>query len=72
VNVSAGVGHACAVDNVGDAVCWGDNSFGQCAAPAGVSFDAIAAGDSHTCGLTTGGSLLCWGDPTSLVVLGVP
>lgn len=42
-------------------VCWGSNSRGQAAAPAGVSFRQIVAGGEHTCGLRLDSTARCWG-----------
>jgi hypothetical protein len=44
---------------------WGWNIYGQCNAPPGESFTAIAGGDWHSLGLRTDGSLLVWGRNTS-------
>ncbi len=74
---SVGVGdvHSCAVTTGGDALCWGDNLFGQLGngtststlVPTPVSglsgnVDAIVAGGLHSCALTRENTILCWGD----------
>jgi hypothetical protein len=65
IQVTGGLFHTCAILSVDDSgagpvQCWGDNSFGQSAAPGG-SFKQITAGDYHTCGLKPDGSVQCWG-----------
>jgi alpha-tubulin suppressor-like RCC1 family protein len=64
---------ACGVA-AGTLMCWGDNSFGECAAATvGGSFDmpmpsptapgtwtAVAAGELHACGISSG-QVSCWG-----------
>ena len=74
--VSAFRGHACALTDVGFAVCWGNNTTGQLGRggstspgdflPAQVSgsrrFAAIAAGDGHTCAVALQDATgWCWG-----------
>ena len=44
----------------GRAVCWGDNYWGQSAAPPG-GFTSLSAGLDHTCGLRPTGEAECWG-----------
>jgi ABC-type amino acid transport substrate-binding protein len=60
VAITAGWGHACALDRAGAATCWGTNRQGQCDAPR-LPFRSLAAGVHHTCGLTVDGQVLCWG-----------
>jgi len=43
-------------------VAWGNNQYGQCAAPAGLDYAAIAAGGNFTVALKQDGSLVAWGD----------
>src|SRR5262245_47820137 len=65
VSVTAGRIHACAVDTIGRAWCWGDDSRGQAASPLqtcsgctvapkpidnNLRFIALSAGSYHTCG----------------------
>jgi alpha-tubulin suppressor-like RCC1 family protein len=73
VSVSAGSSHTCAIDENGNAWCWGGNRFGQLgdgSTDASVSprqvaggnrWRQIAAGNSHTCGVTGDGTVWCWG-----------
>ena len=72
-SVSAGGSHACAVLDSGQAVCWGNNRYGQIgngnrkrqrtpAVVKGLSdVVEISAGDSHTCAVLSSGKALCWG-----------
>jgi ABC-type amino acid transport substrate-binding protein len=60
VAVTAGWGHACALDRAGAATCWGIDHHGQCDAPR-LAFRSLAAGAHHTCGLTVEGRVVCWG-----------
>jgi len=61
--VSAGVSHACAVDDLGQVKCWGTDREGQVSgAPQGAGFSEVAAGGDQTCALTTNGAVECWGD----------
>lgn len=75
--VSVGVQHACALEPLGFADCWGRNDLGQVgtnvlswqidvASPAGagfgMTFRAIAAGLKHTCAIGTDNHIYCWGD----------
>jgi alpha-tubulin suppressor-like RCC1 family protein len=74
VVLSAGRGHACALDPDGGAFCWGNNDQGQLgigvvgdrlspvAVSGGFVFAAIASGDLHTCGITLEGQAYCWGN----------
>ena len=74
-SVSAGEHHACALNLVGTAYCWGRDSHGQLGdtlvnnsttpipvADTTLQFMAISAGGRHTCGLTVTGAAYCWGD----------
>ncbi len=58
--LSAGFLHTCALRENGDAVCWGDNRYGQSNPPGG-RFAAISADGNHTCALRENGDAACWG-----------
>jgi hypothetical protein len=68
--VDAGGHHTCAIRAVGTVACWGDNSSGQAAPPAG-AFTQVSAGYYHTCALTVDGVVACWGS-NSVGQLDVP
>jgi cysteine-rich repeat protein len=73
ISASAGSFHSCAVEQNGEAYCWGSNAYGQLAnddlayastpvaVPLGLSASAVASGHLHTCALMVGGSVSCWG-----------
>ena len=72
VAVTAGVTHACGLDDTGRAFCWGANQDGQLGdgsrsshdgrpVDGDLRFSRLAAGLSHTCGLDGGGAAHCWG-----------
>jgi len=76
--VTAGAHHACALNLVGTAYCWGSDSLGQLGDAGAINsttpipiadttkqFRAISAGARHTCGVVVNGSAYCWGDGTS-------
>lgn len=72
-DLDAGSLHACALDTLGQAHCWGDNAFGQAAATSARTiarptlvrapqpFTQISTGSDHSCGLTQAGIAICWG-----------
>ena len=74
-SVSCGLYHTCALRSDGQAVCFGENGYGQCGdglrndpvrtptvVAGGVAFKHIAAGQYHTCGLrASDGRAMCFG-----------
>ena len=60
--VSGGRGHICALRPTSEAVCWGDNNFGQASPFENERFKAISSGDYHTCALRFDGSPVCWSE----------
>ena len=59
--VSAGGEHTCALQDNGDAVCWGSNDVNQALDVHGERFVTISAGGEHTCVLRADGTGACWG-----------
>jgi alpha-tubulin suppressor-like RCC1 family protein len=77
--IATGGDHACALNVVGEAYCWGANSLGQLGTGSpgppsprpvpvvgGLNFASIAAGREHTCALTFEGRAYCWGHGPAL------
>ncbi len=56
----------CGLELEGGIVCWGDDSFGQLAAPAG-AYTQVTAGAQHACGLTDAGEIACWGSESAVL-----
>lgn len=75
VALSAGHSHACILDDMGLAYCWGAGNYGRLGdgdivnrftptavtMPSGIAFSKISAGTSHTCALSADGRAWCWG-----------
>ncbi len=77
VAVSAGLSSSCAVDDAGDAYCWGDNRWGRLGYPRrknhvpkpvvtsgvlqGKHLIDIASGWAHSCAIDDAGAAYCWG-----------
>jgi hypothetical protein len=59
--VSVADSYACALDEVGGVVCWGDDEHGAASPPEG-EFESITTAPRHACGVRPGGSVECWGD----------
>ncbi len=62
VGGGAGGGNACALTDLGEAVCWGSvqNTVPRPDPPAG-GYIAVSDGSGHTCALTAGSEAVCWG-----------
>jgi len=60
--LAVGEFHACGLRSDGQAVCWGNNNYGQATPPPGVAFQQLSVGSSQTCGILTDGTLRCWGE----------
>lgn len=78
--ISAGTGHACAIDSSNQLYCWGLNDFGQLGdgtetnrlLPTRVqgldtSVRSVSVGAKHTCALLATGAIKCWGANESFV-----
>jgi alpha-tubulin suppressor-like RCC1 family protein len=73
--IAAGSSLTCALDTLGAAYCWGNNTDGQLGdgtttdrvtpaavtMPTGVTFTSIATRSWNTCALSTTGAAYCWG-----------
>lgn len=74
VSVTAGSGHACALQKDGSVSCWGKNDLGQLGNRVNkfermpiqvqgvLAIKQISAGTEHTCALAENGFVYCWGD----------
>ncbi len=74
IQVSVGVGHACALAEDGTVYCWGGNEFLEVLGrtgllessrpvpvAGGIRFRSVDAGAYHTCGQAIAGGVYCWG-----------
>lgn len=74
-SVALGQGHACALRESGELLCWGRNNLGQLgigneqiqvrpptAVTAGIKYRAVTAAMSHSCAIRQDGRLFCWGN----------
>jgi uncharacterized protein YjdB len=60
--IAAGTKHIAVVKADGTVAVWGDNTYGQCDAPDGLSgVKAVAAGNNHTLALKNDGTVVAWG-----------
>ncbi|MFI5213911.1 MAG: RCC1 domain-containing protein [Gemmatimonadales bacterium] len=65
-SVAVAGGYRCALDQDGQAYCWGGVMAGNHNGPnrvgGGHHFQALALGEHHSCGLDASGIALCWGE----------
>lgn len=61
VSIESGKFHNCALSPDHSVTCWGDNEFGQAAAPDGVKFKEIFSERATNCGITLNNRVRCWG-----------
>ena len=73
--LTAGNFHTCALDDDGNAYCWGSGSYGELgngdynrqttpvavSMPSDVSFSQLAGGSNHTCAIGDDNKAYCWG-----------
>jgi alpha-tubulin suppressor-like RCC1 family protein len=63
--ISSSPGHNLAINNSGGVTAWGNNSFGQCNVPSGLTnVKQVAAGLYHSMALKADGTVSCWGAGT--------
>ena len=65
--VSTGTAYACALDEVGEITCWGEDRVGRLDAPTG-AYVQISTGDDLACARSNDGAVSCWGDPLSSTI----
>jgi Regulator of chromosome condensation (RCC1) repeat len=61
VALAVGPGHACGIDERGEASCWGPSPVAHEVTPPAGPFIAVSAGEEVTCGLRADGTPVCWG-----------
>jgi alpha-tubulin suppressor-like RCC1 family protein len=72
--IGAGARHTCAIANVGEVFCWGDNTQGQLAQPTSIvrlnkprkvdltgAAKKLSVGANHTCVIMMNDDIQCWG-----------
>ncbi len=60
--LACGKNHAVLLKSDNTVVCWGNNTYGQCTVPVGLSgVIGIDAGDDHTIAIKNDGTIVCWG-----------
>jgi alpha-tubulin suppressor-like RCC1 family protein len=79
-DISTGRLITCALNNSGDAFCWGLNQYGEVGdtllplskqqltpnrVVGGIKFASVVAGWLHSCGISTAGTVYCWGNNVS-------
>jgi alpha-tubulin suppressor-like RCC1 family protein len=61
-SIALGDNHKIALTNNGTIVAWGNNDYGQCSVPVGLSnTKAISAGENHSLALSNNGTVIAWG-----------
>lgn len=60
--LACGENHTVFLKSDGTVACWGNNTYGQCTVPGGLtSIIAVDAGDNHTIALKSDGTVYAWG-----------
>jgi alpha-tubulin suppressor-like RCC1 family protein len=60
--IDAGMAHVVVLRADNEIRAWGDNTYGQCDIPAGITATAIKCGDYHTCAFNSSNKkMYCWG-----------
>ena len=65
IDVEAGYGWACAIEDTGQLWCWGDDVIVD-DAPYAQTFASLRRGSDTLCGITTEGDARCWGGSTGM------
>ena len=69
---TSGEYHSCALDALGELICWGDNYYSQKFVPQAGPYTAVASGMLYNCALTASGDVHCWGDDNTYLVTDTP